>query len=358
MKQTQIVILPGDGIGPEVVTEGRAVLEALARRYGLPLRLSEAAIGGAAYERYGDPLPKPTLEAVRAADAVLFGAEGGFQYETLPRGKRPGDGLLRLRKELQLYANFRPVLVFPELAGTSPLRPEVIADVDLVIVRELTGGVYFGTPRGLSNSAEEGRIGINTMRYSEAEIRRVGHKAFQAAMRRRRRLCSVDKANVLETMELWRTVMDELQADYPEVALSHLYVDTAAMALIREPRQFDVIVTGNLLGDVLSDEAAVLAGSIGMLPSASLGEGRFGLYEPVHGCAPDIAGKDLANPLATILSCALMLRMSFGREAEARRIEAAVRSVLGQGYRTPDITEPGCRTVGTREMGRAVVDAL
>lgn len=322
------------------------------------LDLVEAAIGGGANERYGDPLPDATLAAVRSADAALFGAEGGFQYEALPRGKRPGDGLLGLRKKLQLYANFRPVRPFPELLGASPLRPEILAGVDLVILRELTGGLYYGTPRGVTRSAESGRVGVNTMRYSEAEIRRVGHAAFQAAARRRRKLCSVDKANVLETMELWRQVMDELAPSYPGVALSHLYVDTAAMALMRNPAQFDVLVMGNLFGDVLSDEAAMLTGSIGMLPSASLGEGSFGLYEPVHGAAPDIAGKGVANPLAAILSVALMFRMSFNLEEAANRIEGAVHRVLGAGLRTADIAIPGSRAVGTDAMAQAVIDAL
>jgi 3-isopropylmalate dehydrogenase len=353
----RIAVLPGDGIGPEVVAQGVKVLKALAAQ-GLPIVLTEGALGGAAYDAHGDPLPAATLALVRDSDAILFGAEGGFQYESLPRGKRPGDGLLRLRRELNLYANFRPAVLFPELIGASPLRPELVSGLDLIILRELVGDIYFGEPRGSAVAADGERSAFNTMCYTEGEVARIAHVAFRTAMTRRRKLCSVDKANVLETSELWRTVIDEVAREYKEVRLSHLYVDAAAMALLRDPKQFDVIVTGNLFGDILSDEAAMLAGSIGMLPSASLGDGTLGLYEPVHGCAPDIAGQDVANPLATILSIALMMRYSFRREDLAARIETAVRSVLAAGYRTADIAEPGTRQIGTNAMGDAVAAAL
>jgi 3-isopropylmalate dehydrogenase len=353
----RIAVLPGDGIGPEVVAQGVKVLKVLAA-LGLPITLTEGALGGAAYDAYGDPLPAATLALLRESDAILFGAEGGFQYETLPRGKRPGDGLLRMRRELNLYANFRPAVLFPELVGASPLRPELVSGLDLVILRELVGDIYFGEPRGSAVAANGERRAVNTMRYTEGEIARIARVAFRTAMTRHRELCSVDKANVLETSELWRTVVDEVARDYKEVRLSHLYVDAAAMALLRNPKQFDVIVTGNLFGDILSDEAAMLAGSIGMLPSASLDANGKGLYEPIHGSAPDIAGQDRANPLATIMSLALMFRHSFGRADIAARIEASVREVLAQGLRTPDIAAPGERTVGTRAMGDGVLAAL
>jgi 3-isopropylmalate dehydrogenase len=287
----------------------------------------------------------------------LFGAEGGFQYETLPRGLRPGDALLTLRRELDLYANYRPILLFPELIGASTLRPEVIDGLDLLILRELAGDIYFGEPRGIEDGPN-GRAGFNTARYDEHEIRRIARAGFEAARKRRGKLCSVDKANVLEVSELWRDVVEEVATEFPDVELSHLYVDAAAMMLVRQPKSFDVIVTGNLFGDILSDEAAMLTGSIGMLPSASIGTGRKGLFEPVHGCAPDIAGQDVANPLAAILSAAMMLRLTFGLEGPAARIERAVRDVLASGLRTRDIAEPGTRIVGTRAMGEAVAAAL
>jgi 3-isopropylmalate dehydrogenase len=315
-------------------------------------------VGGAGYEAAGDPLPEATLALCRKADAILFGAIGGPQYDTLPRDKRPERGLLRLRKELGLFANLRPAQVFPELAQASSLKPELVAGLDVLIVRELTGDIYFGEPRGISTLAGGEREGVNTMRYRESEIRRIARVAFEAARRRGKRLCSVDKANVLETTELWKQVVTDMGRDYPDVQLSHMYVDNCAMQLVRAPKQFDVIVTGNMFGDILSDEASMLTGSIGMLPSASLDQNNKGLYEPIHGSAPDIAGKGLANPLATILSAAMMLRYSLARPSEAERIEKAVRKVLGQGLRTADIYTEGCRKVGTQDMGDAVVAAL
>jgi 3-isopropylmalate dehydrogenase len=350
----KIAVLPGDGIGKEIVAQAVRVL----RRLALPLELQEAPVGGAGYEAAGDPLPEATLRLAREADAILFGAIGGPQYDTLPRDKRPERGLLRLRKELGLFANLRPASVFPELAQASSLKPERVAGLDLLIVRELTGDIYFGEPRGISTLPSGEREGFNTMRYRESEIRRIARVAFEAARKRSRKLCSVDKANVLETTELWRQVVTEVGTQFADVRLSHMYVDNCAMQLVREPRQFDVIVTGNMFGDILSDEASMLTGSIGMLPSASMDEKGKGLYEPIHGTAPDIAGRDLANPLATILSAGMMLRYSLGRAAEADRLEAAVREVLRQGLRTADIYTDGCRKVGTQEMGDAVVAAL
>jgi 3-isopropylmalate dehydrogenase len=350
----RIAVLPGDGIGKEIVAQAVRVLRALS----LPLELEEAPVGGAGYEAAGDPLPEATLALARRADAILFGAIGGPQYDTLPRDKRPERGLLRLRKELGLFANLRPAQVFPELAGASSLKPELVAGLDVLIVRELTGDIYFGEPRGIATLDGGEREGVNTMRYRESEIRRIARVAFEAARKRGKRLCSVDKANVLETTELWRQVVTGMGKDYPDVQLSHMYVDNCAMQLVRAPKQFDVIVTGNMFGDILSDEASMLTGSIGMLPSASLDERGKGLYEPIHGSAPDIAGQGLANPLATMLSAAMMLRYSLARPAEADRIEAAVRKVLASCLRTADIYTEGCRKVGTREMGDAVVAAL
>ncbi|MEX2239173.1 MAG: 3-isopropylmalate dehydrogenase [Burkholderiales bacterium] len=350
----KIAVLPGDGIGKEIMAQAARVL----RRLALPLELEEAPVGGAGYEAAGDPLPESTLRLARAADAILFGAIGGPQYDQLPRDKRPERGLLRLRKELGLFANLRPAHVFPELAAASSLKPELVAGLDILIVRELTGDIYFGEPRGITTLPGGEREGVNTMRYRESEIRRIARVAFEAARKRGRKLCSVDKANVLETTELWKQVVTETGKDFADVALSHMYVDNCAMQLVRNPKQFDVIVTGNLFGDILSDEASMLTGSIGMLPSASMDEKGKGLYEPIHGSAPDIAGKGVANPLATILSAAMMLRYSLGRAAEADRLEAAVRKVLQQGLRTADIYTDGCRKVGTQEMGDAVVAAL
>jgi 3-isopropylmalate dehydrogenase len=354
----KIAVLPGDGIGTEITREAVRVLKAL----GLPLEMEEAPVGGAAYDAAGDPLPEATLKLAMAADAILFGAVGGWQYDTLPRPKRPEQAVLGLRRHLGLFANLRPSIVYPELVNASTLKPEVVSGLDILILRELTGDIYFGQPRGI-RTAEDGpfkgqREGFDTMRYTEGEIRRIMHVGFAAARKRGRRLCSVDKANVLETMQLWKEVAAEVAKEYPDVEYSSMYVDNAAMQLVRNPKQFDVIVTGNMFGDILSDEASMLTGSIGMQPSASLNESSKGLFEPIHGSAPDIAGKNLANPLATILSAAMMLRYSFNREEEAKRIESAVRKVLQQGLRTADIFEPGTTKVGTAEMGEAVLKAL
>ncbi len=329
----KIAVLPGDGIGPEIVAQAIKMLNAL----DLDLQLQEAPIGGAGYEAAGDPLPADTLVLAKSSDAVLLGAVGDWKYDSLPRDMRPERGLLRIRKELNLFANLRPALLYPELASASTLKPEVVSGLDLMIVRELTGDIYFGQPRGISTLENGEREGINTMRYNESEIRRIGHVAFQIAMKRSKKVCSVDKANVLETTELWRQVMIEVSKEYPEVELSHMYVDNAAMQLVRAPKQFDVMVTGNIFGDILSDEASMLTGSIGMLPSASLDANNKGMYEPSHGSAPDIAGEDVANPLATILSAAMMLRYTFNDETNALRIENAVKKALAQGYRTADI---------------------
>ena len=350
----KIAVLPGDGIGPEIVAQALKVLKAL----DLGLQMEEAPIGGAGYEAAGDPLPEATLKLAQASDAVLLGAVGDWKYDTLPRDMRPERGLLRIRKGLNLFANLRPALLYPELASASTLKPEVVSGLDIMIVRELTGDIYFGQPRGISTLENGEREGINTMRYNESEIRRIGHVAFQIAMKRNKKVCSVDKANVLETTELWRQVMIELSKEYPEVELSHMYVDNAAMQLVRAPKQFDVMVTGNIFGDILSDEASMLTGSIGMLPSASLDANNKGMYEPSHGSAPDIAGKDVANPLATILSAAMMLRYTFNDEANAVRIESAVKRALALGYRTADIWTEGTNKVGCNAMGDAVVAAL
>jgi 3-isopropylmalate dehydrogenase len=353
----KIAVLAGDGIGPEIVAQAVKVLKTLARD-GLRLELEEAPFGGAGVDAHGDPLPQPTIELARAADAILCGAVGGPKYDALPRPQRPEQGILRLRKALGLFANLRPALLFPELTGASSLKPEVVSGLDIMIVRELTGDIYFGEPRGRRTNASGAREGYDTMLYSEPEIRRIAEVGFRAALKRNRRLTSVDKENVLETSRLWREVVNDMGKRYPQVELAHMYVDNAAMQLVRAPKHFDVIVTGNMFGDILSDEASMLTGSIGMLPSASLDANSKGLYEPVHGSAPDIAGKDAANPLATILSAAMMLRYTFGEEAAAKRIEGAVRKVLAAGYRTADIFEQGTRKVGTREMGDAVVAAL
>jgi 3-isopropylmalate dehydrogenase len=353
----KIAVLPGDGVGAEVIAEAVKVLAALKGR-GLAFEIEQASVGGAAYDGSGDPLPEATLELARKADAILFGAVGGPRYDALPREKRPEQALLRLRKELNLFANLRPACVFPELAEASPLKPEVVAGLDILIVRELTGDIYFGRPRGIRKLEGGMREGFDTMRYTDEEIRRIAHAAFRAALKRNRRLCSVDKANVLETSQLWREVVSTVGKEYAAVELTHMYVDNAAMQLLKNPRQFDVIVTGNMFGDILSDEASMLTGSIGMLPSASLDERGKGLYEPIHGSAPDIAGKDLANPLAAILSAAMMLRHSFDQDRVAARVETAVKKVLAQGYRTADIFQRGTRKVGTREMGDAVIAAL
>jgi 3-isopropylmalate dehydrogenase len=357
----KLAVLPGDGIGPEIVAQAVKVLEVL-RAEGAKIEMETAPIGGAGYDAAGDPLPDATLKLAREADAVLLGAVGGPQYDTLDRPLRPERGLLRIRKELNLFANLRPALLYPELASASSLKPDVVSGLDLMIVRELTGDVYFGQPRGIemrpSPTGGSERVGFNTMLYAESEVRRVAHVAFGIAMKRGRKLCSVEKANVLECSELWKDVMIEVSKDYPEVALSHMYVDNAAMQLIRAPKQFDTIVTGNLFGDILSDAASMLSGSIGMLPSASLDEHNKGMYEPIHGSAPDIAGKNLANPLATILSVAMMYRYTFADLATADRIENAVKKVIAQGLRTGDIWTEGTRKVSCSEMGDAVVKGL
>jgi len=353
----KIAVLAGDGIGKEIVAEALKVLDVLSAE-GLQVETEAAAVGGAGVDLTGDPLPEATLKLCRESDAILFGAIGGPQYDVLPREQRPERGLLRLRKELDLFANLRPARVFPQLAAASTLRADVVAGLDILIIRELTGDIYFGEPRGIRVEANGERVGFNTMIYSETEIRRVAHVGFQAAQRRNHRLCSVDKMNVLESTQLWRDVVIEVSQEYPDVELSHMLVDNAAMQLVRNPRQFDVILTGNIFGDILSDEASMLTGSIGMLPSASLNSSLQGLYEPIHGSAPDIAGKGLANPLAQILSLAMMFRHSFNRADLADRIEKAVEDTLEAGYRTGDIAMPGEKKIGTVEMGDAVARAL
>jgi 3-isopropylmalate dehydrogenase len=353
----KILILPGDGIGPEIIAEAVKVLNSLVAD-GLDIELEEGLVGGSAYDAKGQPLPEDTLLQARAADAILLGAVGGPQYEPLDRPLRPEQGLLKLRAELKLFSNLRPAVLYPQLAEASTLKPEVVSGLDIMIVRELTGGIYFGQPRGLRALDNGEQEGFNTLVYRESEIERIGRSAFEIARKRGRRVCSVDKANVLEVSELWRQVMQRLGDDYPDVELSHMYVDNAAMQLVRAPKQFDVMVTGNMFGDILSDAAAMLTGSIGMLPSASLDADAKGMYEPIHGSAPDIAGQGMANPLATILSVAMMLRYSFGEAARADRIEAAVGRVLDQGLRTADIVAQGQAVVGTADMGDAVVAAL
>jgi 3-isopropylmalate dehydrogenase len=349
----RIAVLPGDGIGQEIIVQALRVLEKL----GLGLEFQQAPVGGAAYDAAGDPLPPATLEIAKKADAVLFGAVGDPRYDTLPRAKRPEQAILGLRKELGLFANLRPAQVHPELASASALKAEVVAGLDILIVRELTGDIYFGEPKGIRETAGE-REGFDTMRYRESEIRRIARVAFDAARKRGKRVCSVDKANVLETSQLWREVVTQEAKAYSDIELTHMYVDNCAMQLVRTPKQFDVIVTGNLFGDILSDEASMLTGSIGMLPSASLDANGKGLYEPIHGSAPDIAGKGVANPLATILSAAMMLRYSLAQPDAATRVEKAVTKVLRDGLRTADIHTAGARRVGTEEMGDAVVAAL
>jgi 3-isopropylmalate dehydrogenase len=353
----KIAVLPGDGIGPEIMREAVRVLDAL-KSDGLKIETELAPVGGAGYDAAQDPLPAATLNLAQQADAVLFGAVGGPKYDTLERPMRPEQGLLRLRKDLGLFANLRPAVLYPELAGASTLRPDVVAGLDIMILRELTGDIYFGQPRGRRSNAAGEREGFDTMLYAESEIVRIARVGFEIARKRNRRLCSVDKANVLDTSILWREVVSEVGKSYPDVELSHMYVDNAAMQLVRAPKQFDVIVTGNMFGDILSDEASMLTGSIGMLPSASLDAHNKGLYEPIHGSAPDIAGKNLANPLGTILSVALMMRYTFNQEQAATRIESAVRRVLADGMRTGDIYQEGCRKVGTAQMGEAVIGAL
>jgi 3-isopropylmalate dehydrogenase len=357
-EKMKIAILPGDGIGPEIVEQAVHVLKALDEQF----EMETAPVGGAGYEASGHPLPEATLKLAQDADAVLFGSVGDWKYDTLERALRPEQAILGLRKNLKLFANLRPAILYPELAGASTLKPEVVSGLDILIIRELTGDIYFGQPRGVRECPDgpfKGeREGFDTMRYAETEIRRIAHVAFQTAQKRGKRLTSVDKANVLETFQFWKDIVTDVHREYPDVALDHMYVDNAAMQLVRAPKKFDVIVTGNMFGDILSDAAAMLTGSIGMLPSASLDANNKGLYEPSHGSAPDIAGKGIANPLATILSAAMMLRYSLNKAEQADRIEAAVKTVLAQGLRTPDIYEAGTTKVGTAEMGQAVVAAL
>ncbi|WP_312303483.1 3-isopropylmalate dehydrogenase [Pulveribacter sp.] len=354
----KIAVLPGDGIGPEIVAEAVKVLDALQ----LGLEMQTAPVGGAAYEAAGHPLPESTLNLARQSDAILFGAVGDWKYDTLDRPLRPEQAILGLRKHLGLFANFRPAICYEQLVGASSLKPELVAGLDILIIRELTGDIYFGQPRGRRTAADGHFPGaeeaFDTMRYSRPEIERIARVAFEAARKRNKKVTSVDKANVLETFQFWKDVVTEVHKDYPDVQLEHMYVDNAAMQLVKAPKAFDVIVTGNMFGDILSDEASMLTGSIGMLPSASLNDKKQGLYEPSHGSAPDIAGKGVANPLATILSAAMMLRFSLNQAAAADRIESAVKQVLADGLRTPDIYSAGTTKVGTAQMGDAVVNAL
>lgn len=353
-----ILVLPGDHIGPEIIAEAVKVLQFVNDRYALDLKLQHGVIGGAALEQDGKPLPEQTLAAARESAAILLGAVGGPEWDGVERQLRPERGLLAIRAELQLFGNLRPAILYPQLAAASSLKPEIVSGLDILIVRELTGGIYFGEPRGIRTLENGEREGFNTYVYRESEVRRIAHLAFQLARKRDNRVCSVDKSNVLEATALWREVVEAVSLEYPDVALSHLYVDNAAMQLVRAPKQFDVMVTGNMFGDILSDAAAMLTGSIGMLPSASLDQNGRGLYEPCHGSAPDISGKDIANPLATILSVAMMLRYTLDVSAAADAIEQAVSRVLDQGLRTADIHQPGETLVGTRAMGDAVLAAL
>ena len=353
----KIAVLPGDGIGPEIIDQALRVLDVL-KTDGMAIEYEAGAIGGAGYDEAGDPLPEGTVALAREADAVLLGAVGGPKYDVLPRAMRPEQGLLRIRKELGLFANLRPAVVYPELATASSLKYELVEGLDLMILRELTGDIYFGQPRGRRQTESGEDEGFDTMKYSVSEIERIARVAFEIAEKRSRKLCSVDKANVLDTSILWREVVTKIAAEYPSVELSHMYVDNAAMQLVREPKQFDVILTGNIFGDILSDEASMLTGSIGMLPSASMDVNRKGLFEPIHGSAPDISGRNVANPLATILSVSMMLKYTFNEIEASTRVESAVKSVLAQGFRTADIFQEGAQRVGTREMGDAVIRAM
>jgi 3-isopropylmalate dehydrogenase len=354
----RITLLPGDGIGPEIMAVAVEVLKVVGQQLDIEFEFQEALIGGAAIEATGEPLPAQTLEMCRNSDAVLLAAIGGYKWDSLPRNLRPETGLLGLRAGLKLFANLRPAIILPQLIDASSLKREVVEGVDIMVVRELTGGLYFGEPRGIFATETGEKRAVNTMAYSEAEIDRIGKVAFETARKRGGKLCSVDKSNVLEVSQLWRDRMTQLASDYPDVELSHLYVDNAAMQLVRSPKQFDTIVTGNLFGDILSDAAAMLTGSIGMLPSASLGESKPGVFEPVHGSAPDIAGQDKANPLAQVLSAAMMLRYGLNQKTAADRIEQAVLQVLDQGKRTGDIMSAGMTQLGCRAMGEALIDAL
>ena len=349
-----IAVLPGDGIGPEITKQAIKILDAL----GLSSAVEYAPIGGAAYDEFNDPLPKITLDLANKADAILLGAVGDWKYDNLPREMRPERGLLRIREGLNLFANLSPAIMFTELLNASSLKPEIVSELDVMIVRELTGDIYFGQPRGISINKNGEEEGINTMRYADSEIRRIAHVAFKIASKRSKKLCSVDKANVLETTELWRRVVTEIAGDYPDVELSHMYVDNAAMQLVRDPKQFDVIVTGNIFGDILSDQASMLTGSIGMLPSASLDENNKGMYEPSHGSAPDIAGKDRANPIATILSLAMMFKYTFNDLKRFTIIEDAVKQVLKDNFRTDDIASEGMKVLGCEAMGDAIAERL
>ncbi len=353
MKRYNIAVIKGDGIGPEIVDEAIKVLDAVSVEEEFELSYKEYLMGGIAYDITGDPLPPETINGCKEADAVLFGAIGGEKWDTLDREKRPETGLLRLRKELELFANYRPVKVYDELVEASTLKPDIVRGVDLLVMRELTGGIYFGHPREKGEEAA-----YNTMVYTKPEIERIAHEAFKAAMRRNKRVCSVDKANVLEVSQLWRETVEEVATHYPEVALSHMYVDNAAMQLVRDPKQFDVLLTGNIFGDILSDEASMISGSIGLLPSASVG-GKVGLYEPIHGSAPDIAGQGIANPIATIASASMMLRFAFGEESAADRIDEAIEDVLKEGYRTKDLSAFGAREIcSTTEIGSIIADCV
>ena len=354
---SKILILPGDGIGTEIVDQAVKVINSLNSNHEMGMTLVNGLIGGIAYDETGSPLPDETIKTAKSCDSILLGAVGGPKWEALERDLRPERGLLGIRSELDLFSNLRPAILYPQLASASSLKTEIVSGLDLMIVRELVGGIYFGTPRGIEIRDGE-RFGVNSATYYESEIARIGHSAFQIAQKRGKRVCSVDKANVLEVSELWREVMEEVSSSYPDVTLSHMYVDNAAMQLVRDPKQFDVMVTSNLFGDVLSDCAAMLTGSIGMLPSASLDKNNFGMYEPIHGSAPDIAGKDIANPLATILSVSMMLRYSLNQVELADKINLAVSEVLDKGYRTKDISAAGDKVVGTEEMGDLIVMAL
>ena len=354
---SKILILPGDGIGIEIVAQALKVIDSLNRNHSMGMTLVNGLLGGAAYDETGSPFPDETIRIAKECDSILLGAVGGPKWESLERSLRPERGLLGIRSELELFSNLRPAILYPQLASASSLKKEIVSGLDLMIVRELVGGIYFGQPRGVEIKNGE-RFGVNSATYYESEIARIGHSAFQIAQKREGRICSVDKANVLEVSELWRDVMEEVSKEYSDVKLSHLYVDNAAMQLVRDPKQFDVMVTSNLFGDVLSDCAAMLTGSIGMLPSASLDKNNFGMYEPIHGSAPDIAGKDIANPLATILSVSMMLRYSLNQAELAEKIDSAVSDVLDQGYRTRDIAGDSQKVVGTEEMGDLVVKAL
>ena len=354
---SKILILPGDGIGIEIIAQAVKVIDSLNRNHDMGMTLVDGLLGGIAYDETGSPLPDETIRSAKECDSILLGAVGGPKWESLERSLRPERGLLGIRSELELFSNLRPAILYPQLASASSLKNEIVSGLDLMIVRELVGGIYFGQPRGVEIKNGE-RFGINSATYYESEISRIGHSAFQIAQKRGKRVCSVDKANVLEVGELWREVMEEVSKDYPDVKLSHLYVDNAAMQLVKDPKQFDVMVTSNLFGDVLSDCAAMLTGSIGMLPSASLDKNNFGMYEPIHGSAPDISGKDLANPLATILSVSMMLKYSLNKADLAEKINKAVSDVLDQGFRTRDIASDAEKVVGTEEMGDLVVQAL